>query len=108
MSFGIKGNVLAWFTSYVSGHFQSITISGNMSNPRPLLYGVPQDSVLGPVLFTLYSQPLSVVISKYDCSFHKHADDTQISQSRAHGNIGFIYNHIRSEVYMCYLTLDGQ
>ena len=81
MSFGIKGIVLAWFTSYVSGRFQSVIVSGNVSNPRPLLYGVPQGSVLGPVLFTLYSQPLSDVIHKHNCSFHKYADDTQISQS---------------------------
>ena len=56
VSFGVKGNVLAWFTSYVSGRFQSVTVAGNVSNPRPFLYGVPEGSVLGPVLFTLYSQ----------------------------------------------------
>ena len=88
VSFGIKGIVLAWFTSYVSGRFQSVIVSGNVSNPRPLLYGVPQGSVLGPVLFTLYSQPLSDVIHRHNCSFHKYADDTQISQSGAPEDIG--------------------
>ena len=71
MSFGVKGNVHAWFTSYVSGRFQSVTVAGNVSNPSPLLYGVPHGSVLGSVLFTLYSQPLFDVIHKHDCPFHK-------------------------------------
>ena len=48
---------------------------------KKLHYGVPQSSVLGPVLFTLYIEPLSKVISRSRCDHHRFADDTQLHQS---------------------------
>ena len=81
ITFGVRGTVLHWFSSYVSERVQSVIVDGSVSDHCPLLYGVPQGSVLGPVLFTLYSQPLSDVISQHNCSFHKYADDTELSKS---------------------------
>ena len=81
ISFGLHGTVLLWFKSYVEGRFQCVSIDGVASSPCPLVYGVPQGSVLGPVLFTLYSQPLSGVISSHGCQYHKYADDTELSKS---------------------------
>ena len=62
-TFGVRGTDLDWFVSYLNGRFQSVIVDGVMSSSRRLVYGVPQGFVLGPVLFTLYSQPLSDVIS---------------------------------------------
>ena len=81
ISFGLHETVLHWFKSYVQDRFQCVSIDGVVSSPCPLVYGVPQGSVLGPVLFTLYSQPLSDVISRHGCQYHKYADDTELSQS---------------------------
>ena len=78
---GVMGTVLDWFVSYLSGRFQSVLVDGVVSASRHLVYGVPQGSVLGPVLFTLYSQPLSDVISVHNCDYHKYADDTELSKS---------------------------
>ena len=81
LSFGIEGRVLDWFESYVSNRFQSVIVDGLLSEASSLLYGVPQGSVLGPILFTLYSQPLSDIISSHDLQYQKYADDTEISSS---------------------------
>ena len=80
-TFGIGGTVLSWFSSYVHDRSQCVLIGNERSLPSPLLFGVPQGSVLGPVLFTLYSQSLSDVIAQHGCQYHKYADDTEIASS---------------------------
>ena len=81
MTLGVRDAALKWFASYLSDHCQSVIVDGIVFAPSPLVYGVPQGSVLGYVLFTLYSQPLSNVISAHGCGFHKYADATELSQS---------------------------
>ena len=79
--FSARVTVLDWSVSYLSGRFQSVIVDGVVSASRPLVYSVPQGSVLGPVLFTLYSQPLTDVIYVHNCDYHKYADDTELSKS---------------------------
>ena len=57
--------VLAWFTSYLTDRTQTIFVNGSKSLPAPLHYGVPQGSVLGPILFVLYTQPFSKIIQQH-------------------------------------------
>ena len=52
-TFGISGIVLEWFESYLVGRTQVVQVSGMSSKPEALRHGVPQGSVLGPVLFTM-------------------------------------------------------
>ena len=80
-TFGISGVALSWFESYLSDRTHSVVVDGLMSRPIPLVFGVLQGSVLGLVLFTLYSQPLSDVIACHSCDYHKYADDIEISDS---------------------------
>ena len=79
-TYGVRDTVLDWFVSYLSGYFQSVIVDGVVSTSRPLVYGMPQGSVLGPDLFTLYSQPLSDVISVHNCDYYKYTDDTELSK----------------------------
>ena len=81
-TFGCSGKVLDWFTSYLTGRTQSVVI-GHESAPLELKCGVPQGSVLGPVLFTIYTQPLSTVIHQSGHSYHFFADDSQLHSSCA-------------------------
>ena len=76
--YGISGTALSWFTSYLTDRQQDIKIGNCFSDMLPTSCGVPQGSVLGPLLFTLYTTPLSSVIQKHNLDHHHYADDTQI------------------------------
>ena len=76
--FGIDGTVLLRIKSYLSSHKQKIKIGDSFSEAVILPFRVPQGSALGPLLFTLYTSPLSQIISKFNVTHHLYADDTQI------------------------------
>ena len=75
---GIRDAALDLFRSYLSQRGQSVVINGTRSSYRNLSFGVPQWSVLGPILFTLYTTPLGTIARKYLLNFHLYANDTQL------------------------------
>ena len=77
-TFGFQGTAIAWLRSYLSGRAQTVSIDGKLSSPSVIHCGVPQGSVLGPILFIIYTQPLSCVIGSHPVSHQLYADDTQI------------------------------
>jgi hypothetical protein len=77
--FGCRNTVLDWFRSYLSERTQTVKIGNALSDSELLDFGVPQGSVLGPLLFTLYTTPISKIISSYsDIRHHLYKDDTQV------------------------------
>ena len=76
--YNIDGDVLQWIKSYLSNRTFRVNVNGSYSEEAELLIGVPQGSILGPLLFILYTKGLQSLASKYNFSIHLYADDTQI------------------------------
>ena len=75
---GITGTALEWFRSYLVDRVQAIKVNWCLSSFLNLLYGVPQGSVLGPILFTIYTSPLGTIIRRHGLHVHFYADDSQL------------------------------
>ena len=86
--FGLTGTVINWITSNLLGRSQKVVVGNVNSSAVPLLCGVPQGSILGPTLFTLYTTPLSKFCNKYAVTYHLYADDQQLYLSFKPSNAG--------------------
>ncbi len=77
-SLGITGIPLRWFESYLTGRSFRVAWGGEVSKAHQLVTGVPQGSVLGPLLFSTYTTLLDPIIQAHGFSYHCYADDTQL------------------------------
>ena len=77
-NFGIRETALEWFRSYINERDQTVRVHGAMSEARQLSWGVPQGSVLGPILFNIYSSSLGHLLRERMVGYHFYADDSQI------------------------------
>ena len=88
MEFGITGTALKWFKSFLIGRTQRVRINDSFSDCLNVIFGVPQGSVLGPVLFNIYSRSLYDIISRAGFSTSGYADD-----SNARNSFSLIFQH---------------
>ena len=72
--YGIKETALDWIKAYLTGRNQKVSVGKAMPSPAALSFGVSQGSVLGPILFPLYTSPLCSICTKHDINYHMYAD----------------------------------
>ncbi len=77
-SFGISGLAQAWLSSYLVNRSFSVRLDSFTSSAFPINCGVPQGSVLGPILFSLYTSPIASIVAGYSVNQQQYADDTQL------------------------------
>ena len=95
--FGVKGTELEWFRNYLSGRRQRCRVNGQTSDWIPISIGVPQGSILGPLLFAIYINDLAEYIRTMDVEngsdTHLFADDTEITVSHIDEEYLFHYTN---------------
>ena len=75
--YGVRGSVLSLFEDYLTGRYQYVVVNGKCSEMKPVTIGVPQGSVLGPIIFLIYMNDLPDV--SLESKFSLFADDTTLT-----------------------------
>ena len=94
--FGFTDTVLQWFSSYLTDRTHYVSLSNHWSAFTHVHSGVPQGSVLGPILFTMYIKPLYAIIDSHSIIHHSFADDLQLQMSAPPDRISELLHSMQS------------
>ena len=93
---GFTYTVLQWFSSYLTDRTHYVSLCNHCSDFAPVHSGVPQGSVLGLMLFTMYIKPLSAIIDSHSIIHHSFADDLQLQMSATPDRISELLHSMQS------------
>jgi len=78
LAFMVLPSAIIWLQSFVSDRQQYVAVGAKQSASVNCTSGVPQGSVLGPLLFAMYISPVGNVVAAHSLCYHQYADDTQL------------------------------
>ena len=98
VSYGVDNGAIAWLSSYLTGRTQYVRYASVNSEPTRVLYGVPQGSVLGPLLFLLYAADFLSLVKECGLDIHMYADDDQLYGSCRPEDVSILIAKLMSAV----------
>ena len=108
---GITGFALSWFKTYLTDRNFKVVVNDEESEIGNMKYGVPQGTILGPVLFIIYTLTLQYMLKYYNVTYHFYADDTQIyfkldSKDQSISKLNSVLNAVQTWMFKRKLKLN--
>ena len=92
--YGIRGGAYGWMASFLSGRTQQVRVQDTLLSKGLITIGVPQRSILGPLLFSIYVNDLPNSVNT--CDINMYADDTELHF--CHSQLGRVEQALQSEI----------